>query len=56
MEGLIDGKAITKGYTLRTLCSYFLASPRAVTCTPQGIMRMFNEIGYDLSGKETVVT
>ena len=33
----------------------FLGKPRFVPCTPLGIMRMFDDIGYDLAGKEAVV-
>lgn len=33
----------------------FAGVPRLVPCTPQGIMRMINEIGFDPTGKEAVV-
>lgn len=33
----------------------FAGTPRLIPCTPQGIMRMIGETGYDITGKEAVV-
>ncbi len=51
----IDPQKDVDGLHPENLGRLLAGHPRFLPCTPQGILRMLQEIGYDLKGKEAVV-